>query len=39
MEEIQVKFEIKHLSEHYYEQKMQEFFELELGNMTLEEYG
>jgi hypothetical protein len=26
------------LSEHYYEKKMKEFFELKLGSMTMEEY-
>jgi hypothetical protein len=26
------------LSEHYYERKMKEFFELKLGTMTMEEY-
>ena len=26
------------MSEHYYERKMQEFFDLWLGNMTMDEY-
>jgi predicted AlkP superfamily phosphohydrolase/phosphomutase len=31
-------FQVKYLSEHYYETKMKEFFELKLGTMTMEEY-
>jgi len=31
-------FQQKYLSEHYYERKMQEFFDLRLGNMTMDEY-
>jgi hypothetical protein len=31
-------FQEKYLSEHYYERKMKEFFELKLGTMTMEEY-
>jgi hypothetical protein len=28
----------KYLSEKYYDKKMQEFFELKLGSMTMDEY-
>jgi len=31
-------FQQKYLSEHYYERKMQEFFDLGMGNMTMDEY-
>jgi hypothetical protein len=31
-------FQEKYLSEHYYERKMKEFFELKLGSMTMDEY-
>jgi hypothetical protein len=31
-------FQKKYLAEHYYDKKMQEFFELKLGNMTMDEY-
>jgi len=31
-------FQKKYLLEHYYDKKMQEFFELKLWNMTMEEY-
>lgn len=31
-------FERKYLSQHYYDRKMQEFFELKLGSMTMSEY-
>ena len=31
-------FQQKYLSKHYYDKKMQEFFELKLANMTMEEY-
>jgi hypothetical protein len=31
-------FQEKYLSEHYYERKMKDFFELKLGTMTMEEY-
>jgi len=31
-------FKQKYLSEHYFEKKMREFFDLRLGNMTMEEY-
>ena len=31
-------FQHTYLSEHYYDRKIQEFFELKLGNMTMEEY-
>ena len=31
-------FQRKYLSEHYYERKMQDFFDLRLGNMTMDEY-
>ena len=31
-------FKQNHLSEYYYDKKMQEFFEFKLGNMTMEEY-
>jgi hypothetical protein len=29
----------EYLSEHFYDKKMQEFFEIRLGSMTMEEYG
>jgi hypothetical protein len=31
-------FQKEYLSEHFYDKKMQEFFELRLGSMTMEEY-
>jgi hypothetical protein len=31
-------FQEKYLSEHYYEMKMKELFELKLGSMTMDEY-
>jgi len=31
-------FQQKYLSKYYYDKKMQEFFELKLENMTMEEY-
>jgi hypothetical protein len=31
-------FQEKYLSEHYYEKKMKDFFEIRLGTMTMEEY-
>ena len=31
-------FQQKYLSEHYYERKIQELFDLRLGNMTMDEY-
>ena len=31
-------FQDKYLSEHYYERKMKEFFELKLGTMSMDEY-
>jgi predicted AlkP superfamily phosphohydrolase/phosphomutase len=31
-------FQEKYFSEHYYERKMKEFFELKLGSMTMDEY-
>ena len=31
-------FQQTYLSGHYYDRKIQEFFELKLGNMTMEEY-
>ena len=31
-------FQQKYLSEHYFERKMQEFFDLKMGSMTMEEY-
>jgi hypothetical protein len=31
-------FQEQYISEHYYDKKMQEFFELKLGSMTMEEY-
>jgi hypothetical protein len=31
-------FQDKYFSEHYYERKMKDFFELKLGTMTMEEY-
>jgi hypothetical protein len=31
-------FQEKYLSEHYYERKMKEFFEIKLGTMAIEEY-
>jgi len=31
-------FQQKYMSKHYYERKMQEFFDLHLGNMTMDEY-
>jgi hypothetical protein len=31
-------FQEKYFSEHYYERKMKEFFELKLGTMTMEKY-
>jgi hypothetical protein len=31
-------FQQQYLLEHYYEKKMQEFFENKLGNMAMEEY-
>jgi hypothetical protein len=31
-------FQQQYLSEKYYDKKMQEFFELKLGNMTMDEY-
>jgi hypothetical protein len=35
---FKVYFQEKYFSEHYYEIKMKEFFELKLGTMTREEY-
>jgi hypothetical protein len=32
-------FQKQYLSEHYYDKKMQDFFEFKLGNMTMEEYN
>ena len=31
-------FQEKYFSEHYYERKMKEFFELKFGTMSMEEY-
>ena len=31
-------FKHDHMSQQYYDKKMQELFELKLGNMTMEEY-
>ena len=31
-------FQKEYLSEHYYDKKMEEFFELKLGSMTMEAY-
>ena len=31
-------FQQKYLHEHYYKKKMEEFFELKLGSMSMEEY-
>jgi hypothetical protein len=38
MEVVQKYFQKKYLSEKYYDKKMQEFFELKLGSMTMDEY-
>ena len=37
MEVIQELLAKKYLSEHYYNKKMEEFFELKLGNMSMDE--
>jgi hypothetical protein len=31
-------FQKKYLSKHYYDRKMEEFFELNIGSMTMDEY-
>jgi hypothetical protein len=38
MEAVQRIFPREIFSEHYYERKMKEFFELKLGSMTMDEY-
>ena len=38
MEKIKGYFQEKYFSEHYYERKMKEFFELKFGTMRMEEY-
>jgi hypothetical protein len=36
--EFKKHFEKKYLTKRYYDKKMKEFFELKLGNMTIDEY-
>ena len=38
MEEIKTIHKKKYLLEHYYDKNMEEFFEIKLGNMSMDEY-
>jgi hypothetical protein len=38
LKEFKMYFEKKYLTKRYYDRKMKDFFELKLGNMTIDEY-